>query len=111
MADIDVILGTGQRRSSNYYYNAGTGVMDTSNSFNTTTPYLNATGEPGHADMAHYLAHEKEVTADNYIDIITRDTPLFLNEGNFLRFETTADFTHNYNLTLVVTLSYIDHYG
>lgn len=109
--DIDVILGTGQYKlSPNYYHNSDNGDYDTSNAINTATPYVNST-EPGISDYKFYLAHEKEVTADNYVDIITRDTPLFLNEGNSLRFETTSDYTQDHDKTLVMTISYIDHYG
>ena len=71
--------------------------------------------EAGAADMAHFLCHEEEIAADNYKDIITKDTPLYLSEGNGLRFLTTANYSGsdgNYSTnTLVMTLSYIDHYN
>ena len=115
--DIDVLLMTGKWRSNNNYYtthSSFTGDHTSSNAINTTTPYVNMT-EAGAADMAHWLCHEKEVAADNYLDIITKDTPLYLTEGNGLRFDTTADYNQsdgNYGTkTIVMTISYIDHYN
>jgi len=115
--DIDVILSTGKWRSNNNYYSTHgnfSGNHTASNTVNTTTPYVNMT-EANFADMGHWLAHEKEVTADNYVDIINKDTPLYLSEGNGLRFDTTADYNQsdgNYGTkTLVATISYIDHYN
>ena len=115
--DIDVILSTGKWKVNNNYYSTHSsfsGNFVTANAINTTTPYVNMT-EAGAADMAHYLCHEEEIAADNYKDIITKDTPLYLSEGNGLRFLTTADYSGsdgNYSTnTLVMTLTYIDHYN
>ena len=115
--DIDVILSTGKWRSNNNYYATHTnfsGNHTASNSVNTTTPYVNMT-EANFPDMAHWLCHEEEIAVDNYKDIITKDTPLYLSEGNGLRFLTTANYSGsdgNYSTnTLVMTLSYIDHYN
>ena len=116
--DIDVILSTGKwKTNNNYYSNHGSGLAgsySTSNAINTTTPYVNMT-EANSADMAHWLAHETEVAADAYVDIIKKDTPLYLTEGNGLRFNTTTDYNQSdggYGTkTLVATISYIDHYN
>ena len=115
--DIDVILSTGKWKVNNNYYSSHSSLQGnfvTSNAINTTTPYVNMT-EVGAADMAHFLCHEEEIAADNYKDIITRDTPLYLSEGNGLRFLTTANYNGsdgNYSTnTIVMTLSYIDHYN
>ena len=115
--DIDVILSTGKWKVNNNYYSTHSsfqGSFVTANAINTTTPYVNMT-EAGAADMAHFLCHEEEIAADNYKDIITKDTPLYLSEGNGLRFLTTANYSGsdgNYSTnTLVMTLSYIDHYN
>lgn len=115
--DIDVIMSTGKWRINQNYYSTHSsfqGNYSSSNAINTTTPYVNMT-DASAADMAHWLAHEKEVTADNYVDIITKDTPLYLTEGNGLRFETTSDYNQSdggYGTkTLVATISYIDHYN
>ena len=114
--DIDVILSTGKWRANNNYssHSNFSGNHTDSNSVNTTTPYVNMT-EANFADMAHWLAHETELNADTYVDIITKDTPLYLSEGNGLRFDTTTDYNQSdggYGTkTLVVTISYIDHYN
>ena len=115
--DIDVILSTGKWKVNNNYYSTHSsfqGSFVTANAINTTTPYVNMT-EAGAADMAHFLCHEEEIAADNYKDIITKDTPLYLSDGNGLRFLTTANYSGsdgNYSTnTLVMTLSYIDHYN
>ena len=115
--DIDVILSTGKWRSNNNYYATHTnfsGNHTASNSVNTTTPYVNMT-EANAADMGHWLAHEEEIAVDKYVDIIKKDTPLYLTEGNGLRFDTTTDYNQSdggYGTkTLVVTISYIDHYN
>ena len=115
--DIDVILSTGKWKTNNNYYSSHSsfgGNWSSSNAINTTTPYVNMT-EAQHADMAHWLCHEEEVVPDNYVDIIKKDTPLYLSEGNTLRFDTTTDYSQSdggYGTkTLVVTISYIDHYN
>ena len=115
--DIDVILSTGKWKSNPNYYSTHTnfsGNWTSSNSVNTTTPYVNMT-EANAADMGHWLAHETEVAADAYVDILKKDTPLYLTEGNGLRFDTTTDYNGSdggYNTkTLVATISYIDHYN
>ena len=115
--DIDVILSTGKWKINNNYYSTHSGLQgnfSTSNAINTTTPYVNMT-EAGAADMAHWLCHEEEIAADNYKDIITKDTPLYLTEGNGLRFNTTTDYNrsdgHYGTKTVVMTISYIDHYN
>ena len=115
--DIDVILSTGKWKTNNNYYSSHSsfgGNWSSSNAINTTTPYVNMT-ETQHADMAHWLCHEEEVVPDNYVDIIKKDTPLYLSEGNTLRFDTTTDYNQSdggYGTkTLVVTISYIDHYN
>ena len=114
--DIDVLLSTGKWEINNNYYSThGSGFSgDHNDYYSTTSPYVNMT-EAGAADMAHWLCHEEEIAADNYKDIITKDTPLYLSEGNTLRFDTTTDYNQSdggYGTkTLVVTISYIDHYN
>ena len=115
--DIDVLLMTGKWRSNNNYYtnhSSFQGDHVTANAINTTTPYVNMT-EAYAADMGHWLCHEEEIAADNYKDIITKDTPLYLTEGNGLRFNTTTDVNQsdgNYGTkTITMTISYIDHYN
>ena len=115
--DVDVLMYTGKWRNHNNYYvnhNSFQGDYTTSNAINTTTPYVNMT-EANAADMGHWLAHEEEIAVDKYVDIIKKDTPLYLTEGNGLRFQTTTDYNQSdggYGTkTLVATISYIDHYN
>ena len=109
--DLDIHMRYGGWNvNGNYYSYARAGTFTTSNAINNTAPYLN--GSMAAKDVTLMLCHEKEITADNYVDIITKDNPLYLSEGMGLRFETTADYATGWTtMTLAMTVSYIDHYN
>tara|TARA_R100000005_G_scaffold90374_1_gene61649 strand:+ start:1119 stop:1649 length:531 start_codon:yes stop_codon:yes gene_type:complete len=108
--DIHIRYG-GWNVNGNYYASGRNGQFSTSNSINNTTPYLN--GSMAAKDVTLMLCHEKEITADSYVDIITKDNPLYLSEGMGMRFENnSADYATGWTTkTLAMTVSYIDHYN
>jgi hypothetical protein len=109
--DLDIYMRYGGWMTNGNYYSTGeVGTFSTANSINNTTPYLN--GTMAAKDNAMMLCHEKEVVADSYVDIITKDTPIYLSEGMGMRFHTTSDYGTSWStMTLAMTVSYIDHYN
>ena len=110
--DIDVFMHYGQGLlSSNTASGGNTGNPVVDANENDTTPYIDFT-EPSFRDIGMWLVHEKEVAVDTYVDLLTKDTPIYLSEGMALRFETTTDYGDTWGTkTLAITISYIDHYN
>ena len=110
--DIDVFMHYGGGMlSSNTASGGNSGNPVTDANVNNTTPYIDFT-EPSFKDLGMWLVHEKEVGPDLYVDLLTKDTPIYLSEGMALRFETSGDYGDGWDTkTLAMTISYIDHYN